>query len=59
MLDLLSNSNDLHVVQKQVHKCFLGISSLMIGEDDKVIGMRSLDKEEVPFNNRISCYVPL
>lgn len=54
MLDLLSHTRNPKSVQKQIHKCFHGISSLVFAEDDSVRGMRSLEKEVVLFENVIS-----
>ncbi|CAG9319005.1 unnamed protein product [Blepharisma stoltei] len=54
MLDLLSHTRNPRSVQKQIHKCFHGISSLVFAADDSVTGMRSLEKEVVIFEKTIS-----
>ena len=47
MLDLQSHTQNPRSVQKQLHKCFPAVASVKFSDDNCVIGLRSLEKEEV------------
>ena len=47
MLDLQSHTVNPRSVQKQLHKCFPAVSSVSFSEDDCVIGLKSMEKEEM------------
>lgn len=47
MLDLQSHTQNPRSVQKQLHKCFPAVATVMFSDDNCVIGLRSLEKEEL------------
>jgi dynein heavy chain len=53
MLSILSETKDPYLVQPHLKKCFEGINELIFTPESEVIGMRSAEKEELRFMNKI------
>jgi dynein axonemal heavy chain len=60
LLEILGHSKDPLLIQKHVHKCFMGIKTLLLLNPEEtghrhyeVVGMKSDDGEEVKFSNTI------
>lgn len=53
MLDLQSHTVNPRSVQKQLHKCFPAVSTVTFSEDNCVIGLRSMEKEEMQLIDEI------
>ncbi|CAG9329916.1 unnamed protein product [Blepharisma stoltei] len=56
LLAILSNARELDIVQKYIGKCFEGINTLVFNDENDIIGMKSIEGEEVMFLDKISVF---
>ncbi|EGR32330.1 hypothetical protein IMG5_087930 [Ichthyophthirius multifiliis] len=54
LLNILAETRDPLLVQPHMKKCFEGISELIFNNNVDIVGMRSSEKEEIQFLERIS-----
>lgn len=56
LIAILSNAREITAIQKYIGKCFEGINTLILNKDNDIIGMKSIENEEVLLIESISLY---
>lgn len=54
LINILAETRDPLLVQPHMRKCFEGIEELIFNSNTDILGMKSVEKEEVNFDNKVS-----
>ncbi|CAD8170768.1 unnamed protein product [Paramecium pentaurelia] len=54
LINILAETRDPLLVQPHMRKCFEGIEELIFNSNTDILGMKSVEKEEVSFDNKVS-----
>jgi len=54
LINILAETRDPLLVQPHMRKCFEGIDELIFSHSAEILGMKSIEKEEVKFDHPVS-----